>query len=99
MFLIFESDDSNLKPKAEGCDQGEQRMDIGNVMHVRHTSGRPELVVVRDKEMDDPDIVTVKEIIRQATAVKPEGRPTAAWIVEWLKPLAKVPSSTYQNCF
>ncbi len=65
-------------------------MDIGNVMHVRLITGRPTLVVVRDNATDIAAILTVKKIIRRATAVRPEDRPTAEWIVEMLKPLDKV---------
>ena len=75
---------------AEGCDVGEQWMDIGNVMHVRLITGRPKLVVVRDNKTDIAAILTVKKIIRQATAVRPEARPIAEWILKMLKPLAKV---------
>ncbi len=88
--LNFISEGRNLKPFATGCDPGEQRMDIGNIMHVRLTTGRPELVVIRDRVMDDREIHTIKEIIRQATAVRPEDRPAAEWIVEKLRPLAEV---------
>ena len=84
--LISYSEGKNLKPVAEGCDLGEQWMDIGNVMHVRLTTGRPQLVVVRDNASDTPEILTIKKIIRRATTVRPEDRPTAEWIVEMLKP-------------
>ena len=62
-------------------------MDIGNVMHVRLTTGRPQLVVVRDNGSDTAEILTVKEIIRRATAVRPEDRPTVESIIEMLKPM------------
>ena len=73
-------------------------MDIGNVMHVRLTTGRPQLVVVRDNATDIADILTVKEIIRQATAVRPEDRPTVEWIVEMLKP-RRITSGIMVNIF
>ncbi len=75
---------------AEGCDLGEAWMDIGNVMHVRRQTGRPELVVVTDKVGDNAEIQTVKELIRRATAVRPEDRPTAAWILQQLNTVFKV---------
>ena len=65
-------------------------MDIGNVMHVRRQTGRPELVVVTDKVGDNAEIQTVKELIRRATAVRPEDRPTAAWILQQLNIVVKV---------
>ena len=66
---------------AEGCDRGEEWLDIGVVMYNRLTSGRPELAVVTDKVGDNAEIQTVNEVIRQATRVRPEDRPTAAWIL------------------
>ncbi len=75
---------------AEGCEFGEQWMDIGNVMHVRLATGKPQLTVVRDNASDTPEILTIKKIIRRATAVRPEDRPTADWIVQKLTPLTKV---------
>ncbi len=91
LFLInLNSEGKNLKPVAEGSNPGEQGMDIGNVMHVRLITGRPELVVVMHNTTDIADILTVKEIIRRATAVRPEDRPTAEWVVQKLKRLPKV---------
>ena len=67
---------------AEGCDPGEEQfMAIGKTMYYRLTSGRPELVVVIDKAGDNAEIQTVKELIRRATAVRPEDRPTAAYVL------------------
>ncbi len=60
------------------------------MMYNRLTSGRPELVVVTDKAGDNAEIQTVKELIRRATAVRPEDRPTAAWILQQLRTLVKV---------
>ncbi len=97
-FFNFISKGKNLKPVAEGCDPGEQWMDIGNVMHVRLTTGRPELVVVRDNESDTAKIMTVKKIIRRATTVRPEDRPTVEWIVEMLSP-TRITSSTGVKIF
>ncbi len=57
------------------------------MMHVRLTTGRPQLVVVRDNGSDTAEILTVKEIIRRATAVRPEDRPTVESIIEMLKPM------------
>ena len=57
------------------------------MMHVRLITGRPELVVVRDNESDTPEILTVKEIIRRAAAVRPQDRPTVESIIEMLKPM------------
>ena len=60
------------------------------MMHVRLITGRPELVVVKDNESYTAELLTVKEIIRRVTAVQPQDRPTAEWILEKLRPLAKV---------
>ena len=65
-------------------------MDIGNVMHVRRQTGRLELVVVTDKAGDNIEVRIVKELIRRATAVRPEDRPSAAWILKKLNSLVKV---------
>ena len=56
-------------------------MAIGNMMYNRLKKGRPELVVVTDKVGDNAEIQTVKELIRRATAVRPEDRPTAAYVL------------------
>ncbi len=69
-------------------------MDIGNVMHVRRQTGRSELVVVTDKAGDNAEIQTVKELIRRAMAVRPEDRPTAAWILEQLNTVGERQTAT-----
>ncbi len=56
------------------------------MMHVRLTTGKLRLVVVRDNESDTPEILTIKKIIRRATAVWPKERPTVEWIVKMLTP-------------
>ncbi len=90
LFFKFNSEGRNLKPFADGCDPGEKRLDIGNVMYIRLTTGKHELVVVQDRVWDNAVVQTVKQLIRQATAIKPEDRRSAAWILQQLKLFAKV---------
>ncbi len=59
-------------------------------MYNRMMSRRPELVVVTDKVGDNAEIQTVKELIRRATAVRPEDRPTATSLLQQLRTLVKV---------
>ncbi len=67
------------------------------MMYIRQTTGKSELVVVRHFVGDNVEIQTSKEVIRQATAVNPKDRPTAAWILEQLKTLVKVHQNHIQN--
>ncbi len=61
-------------------------------MYVRHTNSQPELVVVGEKESDRAEIKCMKQMIRQATLLQPESRPTAGQVYHQLEHLSNIVS-------
>ncbi len=92
--IITAEPGQHLKPIAAGCENTEWAQPIGLAMLTRHTTGQPELIVVRDNPGDTAKIRALKEIIREAIALRPAYRPSAQNIVERLEALLPDDSKT-----
>ncbi len=73
-----------MKPAAERSSPAEERQPIGFSMYARQTNKHSELVVVTDKDDDSEYIRIVKKLIREATSVRPEDRPSTQVILQKL---------------
>ncbi len=83
--LITAEKGKGLRPHAEGCEPSEHYQPIGLVMFNRRNDDKEELNVVESDDSDDEEIQVVKNIIKEGTSVRANGRPTAAKIVEKLQ--------------
>ncbi len=83
--LIQAKQGKNLRPEAEICDESQWAYPIGFVMFTRKMNPQMKLsdfVLFKEKVEDNKDIRKVKELIRGATSVKPEDRPTALQVLQ-----------------
>ncbi len=80
--------DGQLVPKIEGPTQDSEKGNpIGQTLHYRQRYNQPALILVKDNEEDEASLKIVKEIIRRATRLNSEERPTSREISEELKQL------------
>ncbi len=67
----------NLQPVADGCTLAESTQYIGSMMYMRHVYKQPELDVVLPNQSDNTETKHLKDLIRRATLLKPDDRPTS----------------------
>ncbi len=75
-----------LVPEVEDLEEDfNYHVPIAFIMRNRILYGRPELIVIQDKQFDNEGMKILKKLIRQMTSLAPENRPAMAHVLEMLQ--------------
>ncbi len=85
--MIQAKEGRHLKPVLEGCTEAEKKQPIGLLMLNRKNFGQKELEIIKVDQMDNAEVASIKQLIKNTTSINPADRPNATMILENIKRL------------